>query len=186
MPNPLVRPSAFSTAMGSTLRFSPPAEWWRFKYRFHGKEKPLSLGLYPAVPSDPTLKQRLLKGSFWHSDFYVGTADELIAAALVPGLDLFPGKPGQPKTSCNYDSTWTLTRKWPSGVYKLAKHTTRKFDLRVTCSEEEATNCQAGVAHRAPRGSGGSRYVVPKFDPICIFGFRRWIAERSPTYLPLT
>src|SRR5687768_5463391 len=36
---------------GLYLEVSPSGgKWWRFKYRFEGKEKRLSLGIYPDVP----------------------------------------------------------------------------------------------------------------------------------------
>lgn len=40
-----------SDGKGLYLEVSPSGgKWWRFKYRFHGKEKRLSLGTYPDVP----------------------------------------------------------------------------------------------------------------------------------------
>ena len=42
---------ACSTATGCTSKLAPNGgKWWRFKYRFDGKEKRLSFGTYPDVP----------------------------------------------------------------------------------------------------------------------------------------
>src|ERR1700730_12623943 len=48
MPNPARNPSGCSTVAG--CKVSPTGgRWWRLKYRFDGKEKRLSLGVYPDV-----------------------------------------------------------------------------------------------------------------------------------------
>src|ERR1700730_10061168 len=48
MPNPARNPSGCSTVAG--CKVSPTGgRWWRLKYRFEGKEKRLSLGVYPDV-----------------------------------------------------------------------------------------------------------------------------------------
>ena len=45
------RPIRLFDARGLYLEISPSGgKWWRFKYRFAGKEKRLSLGVYPDVP----------------------------------------------------------------------------------------------------------------------------------------
>jgi integrase len=44
---------------GLYLEIAPSGgKWWRFKYRFGGKEKRLSLGVYPAVPLTAARKRR--------------------------------------------------------------------------------------------------------------------------------
>ena len=40
-------------------------------------------------------------------DFYVGTAEALVAANLVPSVSLFPGKPGMNKCQASYRKDWT-------------------------------------------------------------------------------
>jgi integrase len=45
------KPTRFFDGGGLYLEVSPAgAKMWRFKYRFHGKEKRLALGIYPGVP----------------------------------------------------------------------------------------------------------------------------------------
>lgn len=44
------KPSKMYDARGLFLLVNPNgSKWWRFKYRFNGKEKLLSLGVYPEV-----------------------------------------------------------------------------------------------------------------------------------------
>jgi hypothetical protein len=48
---PLTKPFKMSDGGGLFLLVNPTgSKWWRFKYRFSGKEKLLSLGVYPDVP----------------------------------------------------------------------------------------------------------------------------------------
>jgi integrase len=48
---PRTRPYKLSDGGGLMLLVQPNgAKWWRMRYRFEGREKMLSLGLYPAVP----------------------------------------------------------------------------------------------------------------------------------------
>ena len=47
---PLTKPQRLFDSCGLYLEISPGGgKWWRFKYRFGGKEKRLSLGVYPAI-----------------------------------------------------------------------------------------------------------------------------------------
>src|SRR3569623_1058 len=51
---PSVKPVRMFDGGGLYLEVSPTGgKWWRFKYRYDGKEKRLSLGVYP----DVTLKE---------------------------------------------------------------------------------------------------------------------------------
>ena len=48
---PASKPNRLFDGGGLYLEVSPSGgKWWRFKYRFGGKEKRLSLGVYPEVP----------------------------------------------------------------------------------------------------------------------------------------
>ena len=47
--------------------------WWRFKYRFNGREKPLSLGTYPEVSLRDAREKR-------------ETLRKEVAAGIVPGV----------------------------------------------------------------------------------------------------
>ena len=47
---PLIKPKRLFDGGGLYVEISPNGgKWWRFKYRFGGKEKRLSLGVYPAI-----------------------------------------------------------------------------------------------------------------------------------------
>src|SRR5688500_16776536 len=48
--NPKDKPYKLSDSGGLYLEVSPKGnKWWRLKYRLHGKEKRISLGVYPSV-----------------------------------------------------------------------------------------------------------------------------------------
>jgi len=50
---PRTRPYKVSDGGGLMLLIQPNgAKWWRMRYRFEGREKMLSLGLYPEVSRD--------------------------------------------------------------------------------------------------------------------------------------
>jgi hypothetical protein len=47
---PCVKPVKLTDGRGLFLLLAPTGgKWWRYKYRFGGKEKQVSLGVYPAV-----------------------------------------------------------------------------------------------------------------------------------------
>ena len=57
---PTAKPFRLFDGGGMYLEVAPSGgKWWRFKYRFAGKEKRLSLGVYPDVP----LASRVEKGN---------------------------------------------------------------------------------------------------------------------------
>ncbi len=59
--SPLLPSKTFKMAdeKGLYLEVSPGGgKWWRFKYRFEGREKRLSLGVYPDVPLKSARKRR--------------------------------------------------------------------------------------------------------------------------------
>jgi hypothetical protein len=48
---PQAKSVRLSDGRGMYLEISPAGgKWWRFKYRFAGKERRISLGVYPDVP----------------------------------------------------------------------------------------------------------------------------------------
>ena len=56
---PGVKPRKLSDGGGLYLELQPSgARWWRLKYRLHGKEKRLSLGVYPAVSLSDARRRR--------------------------------------------------------------------------------------------------------------------------------
>jgi len=53
------RPSRLFDGKGLYLEIAPAGgKWWRVKYRFHGKDKRLALGVYPDVGLADARKQR--------------------------------------------------------------------------------------------------------------------------------
>ena len=56
---PEAKPRKLSDGGGLLLEVRPEGgKWWRWRYRFSGKEKMLSLGTYPAVPLAEARKRR--------------------------------------------------------------------------------------------------------------------------------
>ena len=51
---PADKPRKLADGGGLYIEVAPSGgKWWRFKYRFEGKEKRLSLGVYPDVGLNP-------------------------------------------------------------------------------------------------------------------------------------
>jgi len=53
-PSPKLNLTSYQMAAGYFFSLNPQkkngvSKWWRFKYRFEGKEKQLSLGTYPEI-----------------------------------------------------------------------------------------------------------------------------------------
>ena len=85
---PTDRPVRLFDEKGLYLEVAPSGgKWWRFKYRFSGKEKRLSLGVYPDVPlasrivkDEETRKPKTIKGAREKRD----EARALLAAGIDP------------------------------------------------------------------------------------------------------
>ena len=57
--NPTEKPYKIWDSGGLFMLVTPSGgKWWRFKYRYEGKEKQLSLGTYPLVSLDEARSQR--------------------------------------------------------------------------------------------------------------------------------
>lgn len=83
-------------------------------------------------------------------DTYVGTAEALVSARLIPSLRLFPGQPGRPKMQVAYGKEWGPCpsghrTKWKATIRKRGS---KKFSLEVPVSEEEAQRRQDVVQAR--------------------------------------
>lgn len=91
---------------GLYLEVSPAGgRWWRIKYRFGGKEKRLSLGVYPEVPLK-TARERL------------ADARKLLAAGVDPGAERQAVKASREASRAN--SFEAVAREWYSTVHKPA------------------------------------------------------------------
>src|SRR5580658_11087360 len=56
---PREKPYKLSDERGLFMLVNPDgSRWWRFKYRFQGREKLLSLGVYPDVPLKSAREKR--------------------------------------------------------------------------------------------------------------------------------
>lgn len=85
---PIDKPIRLFDEKGLYLEVAPSGgKWWRFKYRFSGKEKRLSLGVYPDVPlasrtvkDEETRKPKTIKGAREKRD----DARALLAAGIDP------------------------------------------------------------------------------------------------------
>lgn len=88
-------------------------KWWRFRYKFDGKEKLLSLGVYPDIPlasrttkDDDTAKVRKIKGARELRD----DARELLAQGIDPGVNRKAQKASKQNRAAN--SFEVVTREW--------------------------------------------------------------------------
>lgn len=75
-------------------------------------------------------------------DFYRGSADALVAAGLVPSLDLFPGQPGRNKGRATYRRNWTPSTSssngrdnWAATICKHGK--SNQFTMEVPVGDKE-------------------------------------------------
>ena len=85
-----------SDEKGLVLLVNPNgSRWWRFRYRFDGKEKMLALGVYPEV----TLKEAREK------------RDEA-RKMLRDGIDPSQAKKAQKASDSGADSFETIAREW--------------------------------------------------------------------------
>lgn len=95
---PTAKPRKLTDGGGLYIEVAPSGgKWWRFKYRFEGKEKRLSLGVYP----DVGLKDAREK----HAE-----ARKLLAAGVDPSANKKAVKAAQGKRAAN--SFETVAREW--------------------------------------------------------------------------
>lgn len=107
---PGAKPAKLFDGRGLFLLVTPAGgKWWRFRYKFDGKEKLLSLGIYPDVPlasrrvKDKTLK---IKGARELRD----EARELLAQGIDPGENRKAQKAARQERAAN--SFEVVAREW--------------------------------------------------------------------------
>ena len=108
------KPYKMGDAGGLYLEVAPSGgKWWRLKYRFDGKEKRLSLGVYPDVPlatqsriDEKTGKKITIKGARTLRD----DARELLAAGIDPGENRKAAKAAKTDRAAN--SFEVIAREW--------------------------------------------------------------------------
>jgi hypothetical protein len=74
----------------------------------------------------PGVLKEIWTDYFPGSDFYLGTAEALVAANLVPSVGLFPGQPGRNKVRATYRRDWTHgtssnSSSWAATIKALSK-----------------------------------------------------------------
>ncbi len=95
---PKTKPYKLTDGDGLFLLVTPPGgKWWRFKYRFEGKEKLLSFGTYPEVSLADARQKR-------------DTARKQVAAGVDPG-EARKAKKAAQVASCE-NSFEVVTREW--------------------------------------------------------------------------
>ena len=108
------KPYKMGDTGGLYLEVAPAGgKWWRFKYRYDGKEKRLSLGVYPAIPlasrtemDKETGKKRTIKGARTLRD----EARELLAQGVDPGENRKAVKAAKSDRAAN--SFEVVAREW--------------------------------------------------------------------------
>jgi hypothetical protein len=112
--NATTKPYKMPDAGGLYIEVAPSGgKWWRFKYRFEGKEKRISLGVYPAVPlasrtekDKGTGKARKIKGA----RELCAEARELLASGVDPSANKKAAKAAQGERAAN--SFEIVAREW--------------------------------------------------------------------------
>ncbi len=95
---PAIKPRKLFDAGGLYLEVSPTGgKWWRLKYRYNGKEKRLSLGVYPDVPLKVARNKR-------------DEARKLLAAGTDPSENRKAIKSGRMERAAN--SFEVVAREW--------------------------------------------------------------------------
>lgn len=95
---PAERPQKLFDGRGLYLLVSPAGgKWWRFKYRYGGKEKSLSLGVYPDVSLKLARERR-------------DAARQLLAKGIDPGIERKIQKDASVERAAN--SFETVAREW--------------------------------------------------------------------------
>jgi Arm DNA-binding domain len=159
---------------GLYLEVSPRGgKWWRLKYRFAGKEKRVSLGVYPEV----NLKKARARTI---------EARQLLEAGVDPSENRRAAKAAQIEGAAN--SFEVVTREWIDRQMKswvkghgeriLTRFRTRPVSLdrrSSDCGSDSAGTADNGEAHRKTRRAGDrtsrARQLRPS-APLCGIGDR--------------
>jgi hypothetical protein len=111
---PGAKPIKLFDERGLYLLVAPAGgKWWRFRYKFDGKEKLLSFGIYPDIPlasrtvkDEETGKARKIKGARELRD----DARELLAQGIDPGENRKAQKATKQNRAAN--SFEVVVREW--------------------------------------------------------------------------
>ena len=140
MPSPAKETIKLFDERGLYLEISPTGgKWWRLKYLFDGKEKRLSLGVYPDVSLKDARDRR-------------DAARKLVADGIDPGENRKAPKSARADRSAN--SFAVAAREWfakysATGASRRAPHPA--FRARHLSLDRRATRCRnhrTGIAHR--------------------------------------
>ncbi|MDX1251108.1 MAG: integrase arm-type DNA-binding domain-containing protein [Gammaproteobacteria bacterium] len=135
---PGVKPAKLFDGRGLFLIVTPAGgKWWRFRYKFDGKEKLLSLGVYPDVPlasqtkkDEETGKAQKIKGARELRD----EARELLAQGIDPGENRKAQKAAKQDRAAN--SFEVVAREWyaknaPNWVEHHGDRIIRRFERDI-------------------------------------------------------
>src|SRR5579863_5182906 len=87
---PAAKPKRMFDRDGLYLEVSPTGgKWWRLKYRYAGKEKRLSLGVYPDVSLKEARERRDAARKLLSNDIDPGVRRKVLKAARESGEDTF-------------------------------------------------------------------------------------------------
>lgn len=83
------------------------------------------------------------------SDTFVGTAEALVNAGLVPTLDYFPGRPGNNVSQAKYRKDWSRAKaNWNDWGATIRKRGKAQFEVEIPVSDKER---ERRVAERKTR-----------------------------------
>jgi Arm DNA-binding domain len=138
------KPYKLSDASGLYLEVDPSGgKYWRFKYRFEGKEKRLSLGVYPVVSLADAREAR---------DEY----RKQLAKGIDPGIHRKAAKAS--RVGRVADSFETVAREWylaPPGVFDIVQLSCQPAHEREVSSVSGASSFCADSGHPAVHHTSG-------------------------------
>lgn len=152
------KPTRHFDSGGLYLEVSPTGgKWWRFKYRFGGKEKRLSLGVYPAVP---LVGHRDKRACEWIE----GERDKRDKARrlLANGIDpAFHRKATKAASGEQADSFEVVAREWivrfaPRWV--LSHQQKMKAPIKTTDNERAVAFLERHFSNRTPAAILGKKF----------------------------
>ncbi len=193
---PGAKPIKLFDERGLFLLVTPSGgKWWRFKYRFEGKEKLLSLGVYPDVPlasqtkkNEETGKPQKTKGARELRD----EARELLAQGIDPGANRKAQKSAKADRAAN--SFEVIAREWfakyaPNWVESHANRIIRRFEADVfpwigdrPIADVTAPELLATVRRIEDRGALETAHrVLSNCGQVFRYAVATGRAERDPT-----
>ncbi len=140
--SPTAKPYNLSMAGGLYIEVAPSGgKWWRFKYRFAGKEKRLSLGVFPDVPLATARKRR-------------DEARELLADGIDPGAQA-QGRQARSRGPGRQQFRGRRARVVRQAIGYLGGHARQRRAAAAGRQPVPGDRRQAHCRARSPRPAGG-------------------------------